>query len=780
MHAVLRIILVGAILVFGTNARAQTRPAPPVSRQTSSESRELINNKDYHFIGKVDMDLGDTKIYADDVRFYGDDNRAVLTGNVVMVQAMSRLAADHAEFNTETHLGTFYNAWGTASLQPGRKTRSTPGAPPQAVGLETDVYFIGDKVEKLGPKKYRITNGGFTTCVQPTPRWQLSSSTVVLNIDHYTMLRNAVFSVKGVPMLYTPILYYPTKRDDRATGFLLPTYGTTTLRGQAIHNAFFWAINRSQDATVMHDWYTSAGQGVGAEYRYNFGPGSDGNYSGSWLKEKQLPTDSAGQTDPEAITRSFEIRGSSNQRLPGNFRARTSVNYFSSLQTMQTLNTNIYDSSRNDRSFGGNLVGVVNGFSINGTFDHRETFYPDSTSTIYGNWPRVTVAHNERPLFGTQLYYSVGSEYLGYLRTNVGTDGHQDDLGYTRFDVTPQIRYPFTKWQWFTVSSTVLWRDTYYNRSYALTSTGFPTTTIADDGLNRRFFEFRSQFLGPVFTRIWDTPNKGYAEKFKHTIEPYLSIDRTTAIENAGQIILNDGIDWISGGTTRYDYGLNNRFYAKRRPPANSPLRVSQAREILDISIGQSYYSVAAAAQVDPQYNSSFNGGAQTNPQNFSPIALSVRTLPTDEINATMRAEFDSRYHSLRTISVSGGYTIQNRLSSSVSWNKRAYIAELPGFNDPNTLNQYITTTLNLHTKDNRFGGLFSYYYDLLNQTVLQQRVTGFYNAQCCGLSFEYQTYNLAGTNLAVPVDKRFFMSFTLAGLGNFSPFNGALGGVPR
>jgi hypothetical protein len=31
-----------------------------------------------------------------------------------------------------------------------------------------------------------------------------------------------------------------------------------------------------------------------------------------------------------------------------------------------------------------------------------------------------------------------------------------------------------------------------------------------------------------------------------------------------------------------------------------------------------------------------------------------------------------------------------------------------------------------------------------------------------------------------VPADHRFFLSFTLAGLGNFSPFNGALSGVPR
>jgi hypothetical protein len=33
---------------------------------------------------------------------------------------------------------------------------------------------------------------------------------------------------------------------------------------------------------------------------------------------------------------------------------------------------------------------------------------------------------------------------------------------------------------------------------------------------------------------------------------------------------------------------------------------------------------------------------------------------------------------------------------------------------------------------------------------------------------------------LPIASDHRFFMSFTLAGLGNFSPFNGAMSGVPR
>jgi hypothetical protein len=64
---------------------------------------------------------------------------------------------------------------------------------------------------------------------------------------------------------------------------------------------------------------------------------------------------------------------------------------------------------------------------------------------------------------------------------------------------------------------------------------------------------------------------------------------------------------------------------------------------------------------------------------------------------------------------------------------------------------------------------------------MIQQSTSGFYNAQCCGIAVQYQAFHY-GSNSITPIaaDHRFFLSFTLAGLGNFSPFNGALSGVPR
>ena len=598
---------------------------------------------------------------------------------------------------------------------------------------------------------------------------------MILNVDHYTLLKQAVLRVKGVPLLYLPILYYPTKREDRATGFLIPTYGSSSLRGQSIHDAFFWAINRSQDATVVHDWFSKTGQGVGGEYRYNTGLG-DGDLR-TYVLDQHAATytqqnGSVFKTDP---ARSYEIRGGANQLLPGHIRARANVNYFSSIVTSQTFNTNIYDASRNQRSFGGNLVGSWGNYSMNTTLDHSEYFYNLTDSVLSGSWPRVSFTRNERPILNSPVYLSVSTEYARMLRDSKTAD-IEVNTGLSRFDISPQIRYPFKKWQWFTVNSTLSWRDTFYSRS--LEPSGDPTVApskLVDVALNRPVFSFQSQIVGPVFNRVWDTPDNGYAEKFKHTVEPFVTVDRTASVDNFERIVQFDGIDNYVGGT-RLTYGLNNRFYAKRSLVPGQP---AQAREIVSVELSQAYYSDQRASLYDLRQGQTRPDYAQ--PVHFSPITLSVRALPTNDVNATVRAEFDSQYTELRTISAQGSYSWTQRLQASAGWSKRAFVEKLSGFNDPAFLDHYLNGSATVHTKDNRVGGVYSFNYDVLHSSVTQQRVSAFYNAQCCGLAFEYQTYNYgAGSLSPIPADHRFFLSFTLAGLGNFSPFNGALSGVPR
>ena len=61
--------------------------------------------------------------------------------------------------------------------------------------------------------------------MQPAPRWDMAANSITLHLDDYAFLKNAVFRVKNVPLMFLPIFYYPIQEDNRATGFLIPIYG---------------------------------------------------------------------------------------------------------------------------------------------------------------------------------------------------------------------------------------------------------------------------------------------------------------------------------------------------------------------------------------------------------------------------------------------------------------------------------------------------------------------------------------------------------------------------
>ena len=311
MHPTLTLRALAILLVLTAllpaAARAQQIPGFKVSRQLRIE----IDGTKLRLIGEVELEQnnGREKFFADQVEHDRQTDIVVATGNVVYTSPQTRIAAERLEFDNTTKLATFHNATGSTYL--GDKVdKSFFGT------QEPDALFYGEKVEKVGPKRYRITRGGFTSCVQPTPRWELVSSTTTVELDEYAVLTNTVLKVKGVPLFYLPAMYYPIQSDDRATGFLLPTYGSSTVRGQSISNAFFWAINRSQDATVFHDWIAKRGQGVGSEYRYVAGPGSQGTLSTYYLKEKQATYTSGTGTVTTPAQTNYEVRANVAQVLP--------------------------------------------------------------------------------------------------------------------------------------------------------------------------------------------------------------------------------------------------------------------------------------------------------------------------------------------------------------------------------------------------------------------------------------------------------------------------------
>ena len=85
--------------------------------------------------------------------------------------------------------------------------------------------------------------------------------------------------------------------------------------------------------------------------------------------------------------------------------------------------------------------------------DHTDYFSSSTASSTSGSWPRVSLTRNERIIPDTPLYFSVGGEFAGML--SHGSDTAVPDSNYNRdvnrIDFTPQVRFPFKRWQWFFV-----------------------------------------------------------------------------------------------------------------------------------------------------------------------------------------------------------------------------------------------------------------------------------------------------------------------------------------
>jgi hypothetical protein len=600
--------------------------------------------------------------------------------------------------------------------------------------------------------------------VQATPRWELTTSETTITLDKHALLKNVVLRVKDVPLLYVPLMYYPINKEDRATGFLLPQYGSSTLMGTSLSNAFFWVLGRSQDVTFYHDLYTKSGQGMGADYRYQSSPDGRGSADIYMMNEKALLDDQGTVSSP--ARRSFQINGDANHGLPRGFRAYGRVNYFTDAATQQ-LYQDINDFSRRSRSFSGTVTGTLGRYRLYSSVDQRDVFYGATRGQRTGRAPSFSVTMAEKPIGRSKIYTGASGEAVYIVRQDDILDP-KTNRSLWRFDGGPSIRAPLSSLPFLTATGSASWRLTRWLESLDANGNQVPVA------LTRQLLELRGSVVGPVLEKVFLTPNNGYADGFKHSIEPSVTILRTMSpFATYDRTVTNDSVDSLVPKVTSIDYRLTNRLRAKRRRPTpeGAPPAPGIAREILSVEIGQTYYSNSLAASVDPQYQSN-SGRASGARSNLSALRVSATTQPFDGTTAEFRMEIDPTHRAIRTLRASGSVGTE-LVQLNAGWTKRRRIPGLPGFEGVG--DHYLNASTTLRTRGNRVGGSYAFDLDITNRTWIQQRILASYNTQCCGVSFDWQS--VSSPFYPGGANRRFGLSFSLAGIGSFSNPLGSFGG---
>lgn len=698
--------------------------------------------------GNVTIVCDDAQLFADEVEYYEATHILKARGHVNFIEGTQRITADHLEFDTKTKLGTFYQAQGIMTIS-GRPDRSGMFAPADA-----DAYFYGEVIEKTGPDTYKFKNGVLTTCVQPTPRWEIEGSRVVLVRDRHALLRNAVFRIKDVPVFYLPWFYYPISKSGRQTGFLMPSYGHDSFRGQTFSEAFFLVLGRSQDATLHYEYASKSGSGYGGQYRYIQAPGSDGNITTSIFNGKDA-------ADPLLQTRRKAIVGTMVQRLPGNWFLRGNVNYTDNVQARQLLQQDLLLSSDSSRSAGANLYGSIGRVGITGEASILDRFTPVDGKLVgsrSGTLPHINVAWPSAPIGKSKIYFNMAGDFSAFVRQDeIGVP--EKNRGLFRFDTHPTLRAPIGSLPYLSATATVGLEFTYWSEQ--LNADNIQLT----DPLTRRLADMRLDVRGPVFSKIFDTPGSHYATRWKHVIEPTFSVWRLTAFDGVNKVSKNDGIDYIVGGTTNLTYGLANRLLAKRPSPSGP----AQAVEVASISISQTYYSLPLAATADTSI------AAQQAPSPFSPVVILVNVQPTTRFNTNATLYYNGKFNQFESATAGAGI-VSTALNANLSWSKTFLVAGLTGHDNKDLLYQTLNASAVYRAPDNHLSGRFLWSYDFQNKRRMQQGAVVSYMSQCCGVAVEYQTRYVGSLTPSQQYNRTFNLSFTLAGIGSFSNLLGSFG----
>ena len=237
---------------------------------TADSIEYLTETSTYIAKGSVKVVKADAVIKADMMIYNEETSEVHADGNVDYDDSESAFKAQKADMNIDAKTGKLYDA--------------------EIFYKKANYHLSGKEVERRGENYYYSPEATFTTCDAPVPAWCFKGKEVDAQVGDRVEAKNASFSIKNLPVFYTPYFWAPIVTE-RKTGLLLPDVGFSKSKGFNLTLPFFWAISENRDATFVIDTYTKRGIGAGLEYRFVEPGGTKSRWWAYYLRDQALNRD---------------------------------------------------------------------------------------------------------------------------------------------------------------------------------------------------------------------------------------------------------------------------------------------------------------------------------------------------------------------------------------------------------------------------------------------------------------------------------------------------------
>jgi lipopolysaccharide transport LptD-like protein len=538
--------------------------------------------------GYVDANLEDMRLQADRVTYNSITTDMLAEGNVIFDQgADQRVTAKRAEINWNSRKGVFWDTTGFTN-------RTQTG---------DYVYFTAERVEKTGELTYLLFNAEVTACEDAVPKWHFSAKRAELKMGDRVILHNAVFRVKGLPVFVLPYAWIPASRNERKSGFLIPTTGNSNQKGRTLKFAYYQTLGQSADLTFRSDFYTSRGIGLGGEFRAQTDDQSYMRLGIFTVKDRLFGTPGENQGGTAFV-------GEGVQHLPYGWLLVGNASLVTSLAFRQVFSDDIsqvIDPRRESTFYANNNSG---NFSLSFLASNETTrvFRPPTNPQ-----PAPGVAPTPGTDFDIKIRQAPEANFMMYPRRffsripvyfsfdgSVGALKREETVGddtvlvtpaaVQRLDLQPRVILPLATLAGIAITPTLAFRQTFYSSSinpgvpvfnpdrFTLTPgdprldpSRFefkPGLTLFDrssfdaviaDKISRRYGELMVDVRPPTLEKIF--LNDDGSRRFKHIIEPYITYRVIRGIgQEFNQIIRFDERDAVAN-TNEFEYAVVNRFF---------------------------------------------------------------------------------------------------------------------------------------------------------------------------------------------------------------------------
>ena len=222
------------------------------------------------FRGPVTMRSRDLLLQAGTASYDRSTDTFSASGGIEFRDGNSRIKADDVSYDRPK--GTFRFSSGTFEL-PDTPARGSA----DAIEVSKDGYL-------------ELQNVRYTSCPAGNDDWLLKARSIEINANNgMGTARNATLQFKGVPFIYVPYFTYPVT-DDRKSGLLFPSFGSSSRRGIEFEQPVYWNIRPDMDATIIPRYMSKRGLQLGAEYRF-LTENTAGVLWGDFLSDKDADRD---------------------------------------------------------------------------------------------------------------------------------------------------------------------------------------------------------------------------------------------------------------------------------------------------------------------------------------------------------------------------------------------------------------------------------------------------------------------------------------------------------